>query len=107
MKALHLIQNIPELRPKLIAPGSQIYESGFWWLPIKRAKSFIGENIFFYDNQLAESFFGGVIKDCWVENYNGQDRVVFKFEALASHKGKRPANPEGWNDENWVINFEE
>jgi hypothetical protein len=107
MKALHLIQNNPELRPKPIAPGSQIYESGFWWLPIERAKLFIDGNIFFYDNKLSESFFGGVIKDCWVQKYNEQDRVIFKFEALASHKGKRPANPEGWDDGNWVINFEE
>jgi hypothetical protein len=30
--------------------------------------------------------------------------VVFKFDALASHKGIRPINPDGWN---WVMNFEE
>jgi len=107
MKAIHLIQNNPELRPKPVAPGSQTYESGFWWLSIERAKSFKGENIFFYDNKLSESFFGGVIKDCWVQQYNGQDRVVFKFEASASHKGIRPKNPEGWEGGNWVINFEE
>ena len=107
MKAIHLIQNNPGLRPKPITHGSQIYESGYWWLPIERATSFIGENIFFYDNQLSESFFGGVIKDCWVQEYNGQDRVVFKFEVLASHKGKRPANPKGWDGGNWVINLEE
>ena len=91
MKAIHLIQNNPELRPKPITPGSQTYESGFWWLPIERAKSFIG----------------GGIKDCWVQQYNGQDRVVFKFEALASYKGMRPTNPDGWEGGNWVINFEE
>ena len=107
MKAIHLIQNNPELRPKPVAPGSQTYESGFWWLSIERAKSFKGENIFFYDNKLSESFFGGVIKDCWVQQYNGQDRVVFKIEASAYHKGIRPKNPEGWEGGNWVINFEE
>jgi hypothetical protein len=107
MKAIHLIQNNPELRPKPITPGSQTYESGFWWLPIERAKSFKGEGIFFYENQLSESFFGGVIEDCWVQQYNGQDRVVFKFEALASYKGMRPTNPDGWEGGNWVINFEE
>ena len=107
MKAIHLIQYNPALVPKPIAPGSQLYESGFWWLPIKRAETFIGGDIFFYENKKSKSFFGGVIKDCRVQEYEGQDRVVFKFEALLSHKGKRPANPEGWDDGNWVINFEE
>jgi hypothetical protein len=47
MKAIHLIQNNPALVPKQITPGSQTYESGFWWLPIKQAESFVGGDIFF------------------------------------------------------------
>jgi hypothetical protein len=100
MKAIHLIQNNSELCPKPITPGSQTYESGFWWLPIERARFFIDGDIFFYENKRSESFFGGVIKNCHNEQHNGQDRVVFTFEALPSYKGKRPANPEGWDEGN-------
>ena len=107
MKAIHLIQNNPELRPKPITPGSQTYESGFWAFTIEQANTFKDGNIYFHETQRSPSFFGGVIKDCWVQQYNGQDRVVFKFEALASHKGMRPKNPDGWEGGNWVINFEE
>jgi hypothetical protein len=105
MKAIHLIQNNPELPPKPISPGSQTYESGFWALPIEQAKSLIGGNIFLHETQLSPSFFGGAIKDCWLQQAGEwKNRVVFKFDALASHKGIRPINPEGWN---WVMNFEE
>jgi hypothetical protein len=105
VKAIHLIQKDENLLPKPVAPGSQTFESGFWALSIKQAKAFIGENIFFHEKQISPSFFGGVIKDCWLQEggeWNG--RVVFKFDALASHKGIRPKNPEGWN---WVMNFDE
>lgn len=107
MKAIHLIQyqDNPELRPKLIAPDSQTYESGFWALPIQQAKSFIGGNIFFHEKQTSPSVFGGVIKDCWIQqDGKWKDRVVFKFEALASHEGILPKNPDGWD--RWV-NLEE
>jgi hypothetical protein len=105
VKAIHLIQKEPKLLPKPIAPGSQIYESGFWSLPIEQAKSLIGRSIYFHEKQLTTSFFGGVIKDCWVQQEGEwKDRVVFRFEASASHKGIRPQNPDGWN---WVMNFDE
>ncbi len=105
MKAIHVIQKDAELLPKPIKPKSQTYESGFWAIPIERAKKFIGGNIFFHEKQISPSFFGGVIKDCWVQqDGEWKGRVVFKFDASGSLRGKRPKNPDGWN---WVMNFEE
>jgi hypothetical protein len=105
VKTIHLIQKDTELLPKPVVTGSQTYESGFWMLSIEQAESFIGGNIYFHEKQLSPSFFGGLIKSCWVQqDGKWKDRVVFKFEASASHKGIRPKNPEGWN---WVMNFEE
>jgi hypothetical protein len=104
VKAIHLIQKDAKLLPKPVTPGSQIYESGFWWLPIEQAKSFIGGDIYFHEKQKALSFFGGIIQDCWIQQYDGQDRIVFKFEALVSHKGIRPQNPQAWN---WEMNIAE
>jgi hypothetical protein len=105
VKAIHLIQNNSELLPKPVAPGSQTFESGFWALPIEKAKAFIGGSIFFHERQISPSFFGGIIKDCWVQqDGEWKGRVVFKFDASASHKGIRPKNPDGWN---WVMNFDE
>ena len=99
MKSIHLIQYDPdpELRPKLIAPDSQTYKSGYWWITIEQANSFKNGNIYFHQEQKSPSFLGGVIKDCWVEQYKGQDRVVFKFESSSSHEGILPKNPDGWN----------
>ena|ERR1017187_4806357 len=98
MKSIHLIQYDPELRPKPIAPGSQTHESGFWLFTIEQANTFKDGNIYFHETQRSPSFFGGVIKDCWVQQggkWNG--RIVFKFDALDSHKGILPKNPDGWD----------
>ena len=105
MKAIHLIQSDAKLAPKPVAPGSHLFESGFWSLSIKQAESLIGGNIFFHEKQLSPSFFGGVITSYRVQQggeWHG--RVIFKFGSLVSHKGIRPKNPQGWN---WVMNFEE
>jgi hypothetical protein len=106
MKAIHLIQyqDNPELRPKLIAPDSQTYESGFWSFTIEQANAFKGGNIYFHQTQTSPSFLGGVIKYCKVQQYHAQNRVVFIFEALASHEGILPKNPDGWD--RWM-NLEE
>jgi hypothetical protein len=106
MKSIHLIQydRDPELQPKPIAPGSQTYESGFWSFTIEQANTFKYGNIYFHRKQKSPSFLGGVIKDCWIEQYQGQDRVVFKFESSSSHEGILPKNPDGWD--RWM-NLEE
>ena len=104
MKSIHLIQKDNALLPKPIAPGSPIFESGFWHIDIEKAKTLLGKDIYFHEKQISPSFFGGIIKDCRVEQYEGQNRVVFQFEAKASHRGVRPTNLDGWN---WVMNFDE
>jgi len=107
MKSIHLIQydRDLELRPKPIAPGSQTYESGFWAFTIELANSFKNGNIYFHLDQESPSHLGGVIKDCWVQQGGKwKGRVVFKFEALDSHKGILPKNPGGWD--RWM-NLEE
>jgi hypothetical protein len=105
MKAIRLIQKDPELLPRPVTPGSQIYESGFWYLPIEQAESLIGCDIFFHEKQKSPSFFGGVIKSCKIQQGSKwEGRVIFEFEALTSHKGKRPKTSEGWN---WEMKLED
>jgi hypothetical protein len=104
VKAIHLIQKDSNLLPKPSAPGSHIFESGFWYIDLEKAKKLIGKDIYFHEKQISPSFFGGVIKDCRVEQYEGQARVVFQFEVKVSHRGIRPQNPDGWNR---VMNFDE
>ncbi|MGA2030327.1 MAG: hypothetical protein ABSG87_09680 [Verrucomicrobiota bacterium] len=99
MKSIHLIQyeSDSELRPKPIAPDSQTYKSGYWSIPIELANSLKGGNIYFHKKQKSPSFLGGLIKDCWIEQYRRQDRVVFKFESSSTHEGIFPKNPDGWD----------
>ena len=104
MKAIHLIQNDKALLPKPVTRGSNIFESGFWYIELEKAKSFVGKDIYFHEKQISPSFFGGIITNCRGELYEGQNRVVFQFEAKASHRGVRPQNPDGWD---WVMNFDE
>ena len=105
MKTIHLIQYDVDLRPKPITPGSLIFESGFWKLPVKRAKSLIGGDIYFHEKQISPSFLGGIIKDCRVQREGKwKSRIIFKFEASLSHEGIYPKNPQGWSR---VMNFED
>jgi hypothetical protein len=99
MKAIHLIQKDPDLRPWPSAEGPPQYESGYWDLAKDRAESLVGGDIYFYEKRSKPSFFGGVIesfrimdKDPW------KGRIIFILRSLRGHKEQRTSKA-GWSME--------
>ena len=103
MKAIHLIQKDPDLLPWPIEKGSNIYESGYWYLTGERAEQFNGKKIYFYRKRSERSFFGGIIESCRIkEDDPWEGRIIFKFKALKEYKGHK-TEKDGWST---VMKFE-
>jgi len=104
MKAIHLLQNDPTLKPWPIENKSEIYDSGYWDVTPKRAEELIGKEIYFYETQRSASFFGGIILSFRIEPYrikaDGQpkDRIIFRFTPGREFRGRK-TGPEGWSME--------
>ncbi|MFA5689345.1 MAG: hypothetical protein WC959_09405 [Kiritimatiellales bacterium] len=103
MKAIHLIQKDPKLRPCPVEKGSSTYKSGFWNISIGRAPEFIGADIYFHEQQMEPSFFGGKIVSFEIkENDPWAGRIIFILESLRDHKGVKTSRG-GWSMEMKII----
>ena len=90
MKKIHLIQKRPDLRPWSAPEGYPVYESGYWALSEKKARSLIGGEIYFYEKRTAPSFLGGVIENIRLKQEDPwKGRIIFTFRSAPEYEGKR------------------
>lgn len=98
MPSIHIVKNdpnLPDLRP--IAPGSDIYESGYWSLAAATAASLVGGQVFFHQKQSEPSYFGGIIQNMRTSDEH-PGRFVITFQSIASCRGLRTSRA-GWSQE--------
>jgi len=103
MKAIHLIQKLPSLRPWRKQEGSPEYQSGYWNLSAERASNAIGAKIYFHEQQVAPSFFGGTITAFEIkpdEPWKG--RIIFTFEPSSDLEGIKTERG-GWSMEKKIV----
>jgi len=103
MRAIHLIQKDPGLRPWPTTKRSPEYESGFWDFTESQAANAIGAEIYFHGKQNEPPFFGGVITGFRVKGENPwKGRINFSLRATPEFKGRRTSNG-GWAMEMKII----
>lgn len=91
-------------RENRLSDEVQLWESGYWTLTEKSAKSLIGGDIYLHSNQSKPSRFGGVIQNYRViENGEFEGKIVFEFLADIEHKNVRTSK-EGWGREKKIDN---
>ncbi|HZR16189.1 MAG TPA: hypothetical protein VFE51_02580 [Verrucomicrobiae bacterium] len=104
MASIHLIRNDPKLpQIKPLAPGSALFQSGYWVISEDKAKALKGGKIFFHEKQSEPAFFGGEITEFQkvaAGEYAG--RIIFVFKPDQTCKGfKTPTD--GWAQEMKII----
>ena len=105
MADIHLIEKLTGGLPpiKKIAGQDNTYESGFWTLSLERAETLVNGRIFFHENQLAPSFFGGkitMVRECSEGQYEG--KIIFTFIALPDCKNIKTCKG-GWAQEMKIV----
>ncbi len=99
MKAIHLIQKDPALKPWPKEKGSQTYESGYWNIAPEKAEQAVGAHIYFHSQKVEPSFFGGTITEFRIKPDDPwKDRIIFTLEASRDFKGVR-TETSGWSME--------
>ena len=104
MPDIHLIRNEPGL-PQIIpiAPGADIYRSGYWVIAETTAKALIGGRIYFHEHQANPSFYGGIITGVEkMEQGEWAGRVVFTFKFDQACRGVTTPR-DGWAQEMKII----
>ncbi len=91
---IHLIEKHDRL--KRISDEEQLWESGYWTVPIATAEELLGGDIYLHSMKAKPSKFGGVIKSYRVEESpEFEGKIVFTFLADIEHKDVPTIN-EGW-----------
>lgn len=104
MKAIHLIQNNPDLRPWPTEKGSQDFKSGYWDLTPAQAKSALGAHIYFHERKVAPSFFGGIITDYEIKPDDPwKGRIIFTLKQSRESKEVRTER-QGWSMVMKIVN---
>lgn len=62
------------------------YQTGYWAVSDATAKGLHGKHIYLHKMQKEPSYFGGVILDHTMEDYEGKLRAVFKFKVTQEQK---------------------
>lgn len=65
-----------------------MWETGFWKLSDNEAKAYIGKCVYLHKKQAAPSYFGGTVVGYRWDDWEGQPRVVFRFELTDDMKGQ-------------------
>lgn len=99
MTRIHLIEKLGLFQ----SVEDNIYESGYWDIPIQKADKLIGCDIYFHKKQKETSFFGGTILSYRIsDDGESKGRVIFRFEYSRSHKGVL-AGDDAWSYEKKII----
>ena len=97
--SIHLI----EREVRLIRLADQVWESGYWSLPVARAKQLVGGSIFFHKTPRAPSFFGGLILKYHIQdNGQGKGLLVFTFKYQSDHRSVL-TDGRGWSQEMKIV----
>ena len=98
---IHLIEN--QNRMNRISYEEQIWESGYWTVPLETAEELLGGDIYLHSKKATPSKFGGVIKSYRVEeDAEFKGKIVFTFLADIEHKNVSTPKT-GWGMEKKII----
>ena len=91
---IHLLDKHDRLKP--VSNAEQLWESGYWTLPIKTAEELLGGDIYLHSKKIKPSKFGGIIQSYRVEeDTEFAGKIVFTFLADIEHKNVSTPK-EGW-----------
>ncbi len=99
-RRIHLIEKMGYIK-KL---EGQIFESGFWAVPLYTAQSLLDGDIYFHKKQKETSFFGGKILGYRIHEEDDEyhRRIIFRFEYSAEHKNVSSGDG-GWSKEKKIV----